>query len=62
MNKTTYYINGNAVRELDEAAPVRRPQKSTRELEEIRRKKTRTGSWKASTSWQKKKSLQSRKP
>ena len=27
MNKTTYYINGNAVRELDEAAPVRRPQK-----------------------------------
>ena len=39
MNKTTYYINGNAVRELDEAAPVRRPQKSTRELEEIRRKK-----------------------
>ena len=21
MNKTTYYINGNAVRELDEAAP-----------------------------------------
>ena len=38
MNKTTYYINGNAVRELDEAAPVRRPQKSTRELEEIRRK------------------------
>ena len=32
MNKTTYYINGNAVRELDEAAPVRRPQKSTREL------------------------------
>ena len=23
MNKTTYYINGNAVRELDEAAPVR---------------------------------------
>ena len=37
MNKTTYYINGNAVRELDEAAPVRRPQKSTRELEEIRR-------------------------
>jgi cell division protein FtsL len=41
MNKTTYYINGNAVRELDEAAPVRRPQKSTRELEEIRRKKNR---------------------
>lgn len=40
MNKTTYYINGNAVREIDEAAPVRRPQKSTRELEEIRRKKT----------------------
>ena len=37
MNKTTYYINGNAVRELDEAAPVRRPQKSTRELEEIRK-------------------------
>ena len=36
MNKTTYYINGNAVRELDEAAPVRRPQKSTRELEEER--------------------------
>ena len=42
MNKTTYYINGNAVRELDEAAPVRRPQKSTRELEEIRRKKPRS--------------------
>ena len=41
MNKTTYYINGNAVRELDEEAPVRRPQKSTRELEEIRRKKNR---------------------
>lgn len=41
MNKTTYYINGNAVRELDKAAPVRRPQKSTRELEEIRRKKNR---------------------
>jgi len=41
MNKTTYYINGNAVREIDEAAPVRRPQKSTRELEEIRRKKNR---------------------
>ena len=41
MNKTTYYINGNAVRELDEVAPVRRPQKSTRELEEIRRKKNR---------------------
>ena len=41
MNKTTYYINGNAVRELDEAAPVRRPRKSTRELEEIRRKKNR---------------------
>ena len=42
MNKTTYYINGNAVRELDEAAPVRRPQKSTRELEEIKKKeKTR---------------------
>ena len=37
MNKTTYYINGNAVRELDEAAPVRRPQKSTRELEEMNR-------------------------
>ena len=44
MNKTTYYINGNAVRELDEAAPVRRPQKSTRELEEIRRKKNRRAS------------------
>lgn len=41
MNKTTYYINGNAVRELDEAAPVRRPQKSTRELEEIRRNQER---------------------
>lgn len=27
-----------------------------------RNTKTRTGSWKASTSWQKKKSLQSRKP
>ena len=33
-------------------------------LDEARKRntKTRTGSWKASTSWQKKKSLQSRKP
>ena len=51
MNKTTYYINGNAVRELDEAAPVRRPQKSTRELDEIRRKKNRAFSSSCSALW-----------
>ena len=39
MNKTTYYINGNAVRQLEEAAPVRKPQRTRRELEEVRRKK-----------------------
>lgn len=41
MNKTTYYINGNAVRQLEEAAPVRKPQRTRRELEEVRRKKNR---------------------
>ena len=41
MNKTTYYINGNAVRQLEEAAPVRKPQRTRRELEEVRRKKKR---------------------
>ena len=41
MNKTTYYINGNAVREIDEAAPVRDHRNRQRELEEIRRKKNR---------------------
>ena len=41
MNKTTYYINGNAVRQLEEAAPVRKPHRTRRELEEVRRKKNR---------------------
>lgn len=34
-----YYVNGNTVRELE--APVRRPERSREELEEIRRRKRR---------------------
>lgn len=42
MSKTTYYINGSAVRELEESSPLRRdPQKTRRELEEVRKKKNR---------------------
>lgn len=42
MSKTTYYINGNTVRELEESSPLRRdPRKTRRELEEARRKKNR---------------------
>ena len=41
MNKTTYYINGNTVRSLEEAVPQRQPQRTKRELEEVRRKKNR---------------------
>ena len=40
MNKT-YYINGNTVRELEEAQPIRRERKSRHEIEEARRKKLR---------------------
>ena len=36
MNKT-YYINGNTVRELEEAQPIRRERKSRQEIEEARR-------------------------
>ncbi len=39
MSKTTYYINGNAVREIGQPQPQRRPQKTRRELEEARRRK-----------------------
>ena len=41
MSKTTYYINGNAVREIGQPQPQRRPQKTRRELEEARRRKNR---------------------
>lgn len=41
MSKTTYYINGNTVRPLEEAVPQRKPEKTKRELEEVRRKKNR---------------------
>ena len=41
MSKTTYYINGNAVREIGQPQPQRRPQKSRRELEEASRRKNR---------------------
>ena len=37
MSKTTYYINGNAVREIGQPQPQRRPQKTRRELEEARK-------------------------
>lgn len=40
MNKT-YYINGNTVRELEEAQPVRRERKSRQEIEEAKRRKSR---------------------
>lgn len=37
----TYYINGNIVRELEEAQPVRRERPSRREIEEAKRRKSR---------------------
>ena len=39
MSKTTYYINGNAVREIGQPQPQRRPQKTRRELEGGQKKK-----------------------
>lgn len=41
MNKKSYYINGNTVRQLEQPVPQRRPQKTRREIEEARRKKNR---------------------
>ena len=41
MEKRTYYINGNTVRELEEARPVRRDGRTRREIEEAQRRKNR---------------------
>ncbi len=41
MEKRTYYINGNTVRELEEATPVRREHRTRREIEEAQRRKNR---------------------
>ena len=40
MSKT-YYINGNTVRELEEAQPIRRERRSREEIERARREKNR---------------------
>ena len=40
MSKT-YYINGNTVRELEEAQPIRRERRSREEIERSRREKNR---------------------
>ena len=41
MNKTIYYVNGNAVRKLEEAEPQRHGHSTRRELEDARRRKNR---------------------
>ena len=41
MNKTIYYVNGNAVRKLEEAEPQRHEHSTRRELEDARRRKNR---------------------
>ena len=41
MSQMNYYIDGNTVRELEEATPVRQPRRDRRELEEAKRRKNR---------------------
>lgn len=41
MNKTTYYVNGSTVRELEQPQPRRRERQNERELEQVRRRKNR---------------------